>query len=60
MSCRRTGGRAVCGRSLAGVAGSNSTGDMYASLLRMKPVSGFWDGSIPRPEESYRVWCVCG
>jgi hypothetical protein len=50
----------VCGRSLAGIAGSNSTGEM-------KSISCKWwvfldrslcVGLITRPEESYGLWSV--
>jgi hypothetical protein len=50
----------VCGRSLAGIAGSNPAGDIDACLfVRVVcfQVRGLCDGLITRPEESYRV-CV--
>jgi hypothetical protein len=45
----------VCGRLLAGIAGSNSAGGMEVCILSL---GGLCDGLIPRPEESYRVY-VC-
>jgi len=53
----------VCGRSLAGIAFSNSAGCLYTYVLYVVSVgvlSGkrFSDGPIPRTGESYRV-CVC-
>ena len=51
----------VCGRSLAGIAGSNPVGGMDICLfVRVVccQVRGLCDGPITRPEESYRV-CVC-
>jgi hypothetical protein len=49
----------VCGRSLAGIAGSNLAGGMdvcrdYCVLSGR----GLCDWPITRPEESYQVWCV--
>jgi hypothetical protein len=52
----------VCGRSLAGIAGSNPDGNMDVCLScdsRVLLDKGLCDGLMPRPEESYRVWCVC-
>jgi hypothetical protein len=54
----------VCGRSLAGIAGSNSAGGIDVCLLLVFVLSGrgLCDGPIPRPEESYRARayvCVC-
>jgi len=47
------------GRSLVGIVGSNPAGCMGVPwkcfLLSGR---GLCDRSIPRPEESYRVWCV--
>ena len=51
----------VCGHSLAGIAGSNPTGDMDICLLWILCVfsrRGLCVWLITRPEESYRVWCV--
>jgi len=51
----------VCGRSLAGMAGSNPSGGIDVSYLVdvvCCQVRSLCDGLIPRPEESYRV-CVC-
>jgi hypothetical protein len=51
----------VCGRSLAGIAGSNPGGDDgYLSLVNVVCLSGsgLCSGPISRPEESYRLWCV--
>jgi len=49
----------VCGRSLAGIAGSSPAGGMNVScecsVLLGKDLC---DGLITRPEESYRVRCV--
>ena len=47
----------VCGRSLAGIAGSNSAGGMNVCLFERCVLSGS-DGLMPSPEESYLV-CVC-
>ena len=55
LSAERSKAR-VCGRSLAGIAGSNSArGWMPVSL---SVACCLWDGPIPRPEESYRLCCV--
>jgi hypothetical protein len=53
--------RAVCGRSLAEIAGSNPVGVMDVCLLLVFVLSGrgLYDGLITRPEESYEVWYVC-
>jgi hypothetical protein len=51
----------ACGRSLAGIAGSNPLGGMDVCLFVMVvccQVRGLCDGPITRPQESYRV-CVC-
>ena len=50
----------VCGQALAGMAGSNPAERMsvsceYCVLSSM----GLCDGLITRPEESYRMWCLC-
>ena len=47
----------VCGRSLAGIVGSNSTGGVCCECCLLTG-RGFCDGLITRREESYRV-CVC-
>jgi hypothetical protein len=49
---------------LLGLGGLNATCDMDVCLLSMRcfvrTVSGFNEGPIPRPEESYRLFvCVC-
>ena len=43
----------VCGRSLAGIAGSNPTESMNMSV-----VASVCNGPITQPEDPYRVWCV--
>jgi hypothetical protein len=50
----------VCGRSLAGIAGSNSAGAWMCVSCECRVLSGrgLCDGLITRPEESYRLWCV--
>jgi hypothetical protein len=53
----------VCGRLVAGIAGSNTARGMDISLLCLYVVlscvgRGLWDGLITRTEESYRV-SVC-
>jgi hypothetical protein len=50
----------VYGRALAGIVGSNPTGSMDVCLLWVFVLSGrgLHDWLIPRPEESYRLWCV--
>jgi hypothetical protein len=50
----------VCGRLVAGIAGSNPVGGMDVCLLSLYVVlpgvgRGLCDGLITRPEESYRV-----
>jgi hypothetical protein len=47
-----------CGRSLAGIAGSTPAGGMDVCLLCVLLGRGLCDGSIIRPEESYRMRCV--
>jgi hypothetical protein len=51
----------VCGRSLAGTVGSNPAGSWISVTCECCVLSGrglcVW--LITRPEESYRVWCVC-
>ena len=52
----------VCGRSLAGIAGSNPARGMDVCLMNVVVLSGtgLCKGPIPRPDESYRVCaCVC-
>jgi hypothetical protein len=49
----------VCGRSLAGITGSNPTRGMDVCLLWRVSGTGPCDGPIPRPEESYRLCVVC-
>jgi hypothetical protein len=46
----------ICGRSLAGIVGSNPSGGMDVSCV----LSGrsLCDGLITRSEESYQAWCV--
>jgi hypothetical protein len=56
-------GRAVCGRLVAGVAGSNPARGLDVCLLWLYVVlscvvRGLIDGPITRPE-SYRVSCMC-
>ena len=50
----------ACGRSLAGIAGSNLAGGMDLSLLMSVVLSstGFCVGLITRPEEPYGAWFV--
>ena len=49
----------VCGRFLAGIVGSNPAWGVNVCLLcSVTSDRGLCDGPIPRPEESYRVWCV--
>jgi hypothetical protein len=50
----------VCGWALAGIMGSNPTGGMDVCVLWVFVLwgRGLCDGPIPRPEESYRLWCV--
>jgi hypothetical protein len=47
--------------ALAGIVGSNPTGGKDVCRLYSVCVlsgRGLCDGPIPRPEESYRMWCV--
>jgi hypothetical protein len=44
----------VCGRLLAGIVGSNSARACECCVSGR----GLCVGLIPRPEVSYRVWCV--
>jgi hypothetical protein len=46
----------VSGRSLAGIAGSNPAGGIDVSCVLSG--TGLCAGQLPRPEQSYRVWCV--
>ena len=48
----------VCGRSPAGIVGSNPTGDMDVCLLWVLSGRSLCDGLITRPEVFYRLWCV--
>ena len=49
----------VCGRSCAGIPGSNPTGGMDVSCeFCVLPGRGLCVGLIIRPEEFYRVWCL--
>jgi hypothetical protein len=50
----------VCGRSLAGIAGSNPAGARMSGSCECCVLSGRGPcvELIPRPRESYRVWCV--
>jgi hypothetical protein len=50
----------ACCRALAGIVGLNSTGGMDVCLLWVFVLSGrgLCDGPIPRPDESYQLWCV--
>ena len=54
----------VCGRPLAGMAASNPAGgmDVFVVIVVCLSGRGLCDGPMPRPEESYRLWCVpvCG
>ena len=43
----------VCGRSLAGIVGSNPTVGINVCFIVCCQV-----GLITRPEEAYRLWCV--
>ena len=48
-----------CGSSLAGIVGSNAAGCIIVFLeCCVLSGRGLCDLTIPRPEESYRVWCV--
>jgi len=50
----------VYGRSLAGIVSSNSAGDMdVCRECWVLSGRGLCVGLITRPEESYRVCCVC-
>jgi len=52
----------VCGRLLAGIAGSNPSESMDVPLFWESFVlsgRGLCDGLITCPEETYRVRCVC-
>ena len=52
----------VCGRSLVGIAGSNSDqAHGYLSVVNIVCYAGrgLCDGPTTRPRESYRVVCVC-
>jgi hypothetical protein len=50
----------VCGRSFAGIVGSNLTGRHGCLSLVSVVLLGrsLCDGMVTRPEESYRMWCV--
>jgi len=49
----------VCGRSLAGIAGSNTAAGVHVRPLGVLSGRGLCVGLITCPEESsYRVWCV--
>ena len=49
----------VCGRSHAGIAGSNPAGNMDVTLLwLLLSDRGLCDWPIALPEELYRVWCI--
>ena len=49
----------VCGRSPAEIVGSNPTGGMDVCFeCCVSSGRGLCDELIPRPEESYRLWCV--
>ena len=49
----------VCSRSPAGTAGSIPAGGMDVCCeCRVLSSRGLCDGPIPRPQESYRLWCV--
>jgi hypothetical protein len=49
----------VCDRSLVWIVGSNSAGRKAVFYeCRVFSGRGFYDGPIPRPEETYRM-CVC-
>jgi hypothetical protein len=49
----------VCSRSPAGIAGSNTVGGMDVCCeCCVLSGRGLYDGPIPRPEESYHLWCV--
>jgi hypothetical protein len=49
----------VCGRSPAGIVGSNPTGGKDVCYeCRVLSGRGLCDELITRPEESYLLWCV--
>ena len=48
----------VCGRSLAGIAGSNPAGTWTSVMSVVLSGRGLCDGPIPLQEESYRLLCV--
>jgi hypothetical protein len=50
----------VCGQALAGIVGPNPTGgmDLFSCTVFALSGRGLCDRPIPRPEESYRLWCV--
>ena len=49
----------ACGRSLAGIVGSNPAGGMDVCVeCCVLSGRGLCDDLITRPEESYRLWCV--
>jgi len=49
----------VCGRSSAGIVGSNPAGAwMFVCCECCVSGRGLCDKLITRPEESYRLWCV--
>jgi hypothetical protein len=49
-----------CGQVLAGIVGSNPPGGMDVCLVWVFVLSvrGLCDGPMPRPEESYWMWCL--
>jgi hypothetical protein len=51
----------VCSRLLAGIVGSNPTGIWMSVSCECCVLAGkgLCVGLITRPEESYRLWCVC-
>ena len=53
-------GRAVYGRSLAGIAGANPAGAWMSVSCECCVLAGrgLCVGSITRPQQSYRLWCV--
>jgi hypothetical protein len=49
----------VCGLSLAGITGLNPAGGMDVSVVCcVSSGRGLCHRPIPRPEESYQLWCV--
>ena len=49
----------VCGQLLPGIACSNPAKGMDISFeCCVLSGRGLCDGPIPRPEKSYRLWCV--